>query len=194
MYRTTGRRWSGIPGSTSSSSQQRACGCGMPRARAPPPPPDSPAGRGHKWQPHFAQSTPETVWTLYGLTPEQAELGGLNPKMSKSFLDGTKPAIGMTAVSNATGLRRLPKACSTARAVNDLPGLMRPRGRRRTAPQGAGGGGLFVDAGRSAGLFDFRCGVYVIFGAESDNQALLQEYGIGTDPSGRYAACTGGGT
>jgi predicted homoserine dehydrogenase-like protein len=31
------------------------------------------AGRGHKWLPHFAQSTPETVWGYYGLTPEQAE-------------------------------------------------------------------------------------------------------------------------
>jgi predicted homoserine dehydrogenase-like protein len=27
------------------------------------------AGRGHKWLPHFAQSTPETVWGYYGLTP-----------------------------------------------------------------------------------------------------------------------------
>ena len=30
------------------------------------------AGRGHKWLPHYAQSTPETVWGYYGLTPEQA--------------------------------------------------------------------------------------------------------------------------
>ena len=27
------------------------------------------AGRGHKWLPHYAQSTPETVWGYYGLTP-----------------------------------------------------------------------------------------------------------------------------
>jgi len=39
------------------------------------------AGRGHKWLPHFAQSTPETVWGHYGLTPEQAKIGGLNAKM-----------------------------------------------------------------------------------------------------------------
>ena len=51
------------------------------------------AGRGHKWLPHFAQSTPETVWGYYGLTPEQAKVGGLNPKMFNSFLDGSKPAI-----------------------------------------------------------------------------------------------------
>jgi predicted homoserine dehydrogenase-like protein len=29
-------------------------------------------GRGHKWLPHFCESTPETVWGHYGLTPEQA--------------------------------------------------------------------------------------------------------------------------
>ena len=39
------------------------------------------AGRGHKWLPHFSQSTPDTVWGNYGLTPEQAARGGLNPKM-----------------------------------------------------------------------------------------------------------------
>src|SRR5262252_3678693 len=48
------------------------------------------AGRGHKWLPHFAQSTPETVWEHYGLTSEQARVGGLNPKMFNSFLDGSK--------------------------------------------------------------------------------------------------------
>src|SRR5690606_16955801 len=51
------------------------------------------AGRGHKWLPHFSASTPETVWGYYGLTPEQAERGGLNPKMFNSFLDGSKPSI-----------------------------------------------------------------------------------------------------
>src|SRR4030095_6501373 len=34
------------------------------------------AGRGHKWLPHFSESTPETVWGYYGLTPEQAPRGG----------------------------------------------------------------------------------------------------------------------
>ena len=38
------------------------------------------AGLGRKWLPHFSESTPETVWGNYGLTPEQAERGGLNPE------------------------------------------------------------------------------------------------------------------
>jgi len=62
------------------------------------------AGRGHKWQPHFAQSTPDTVWNYWGLSAEQARLGGLNPKMFNSFLDGSKPTIESTAICNATGL------------------------------------------------------------------------------------------
>src|ERR1044071_10224375 len=68
------------------------------------------AGRGHKWLPHFAQSTPETVWGYYGLTPEQARTGGLNPKMFNSFLDGSKPAIESAAVCHANGLTPAPDA------------------------------------------------------------------------------------
>src|SRR3989449_2381237 len=67
------------------------------------------AGRGHKWLPHYAQSTPETVWGYYGLTPEQARVGGLNPKRFNSFLDGAKPAIKSAAVCNANGLTPAPE-------------------------------------------------------------------------------------
>src|SRR6185503_19869025 len=86
------------------------------------------AGRGHKWLPHFAQSTPETVWGHYGLTPEQARVGGLNPKMFNSFLDGSKPAIESTAVCNATGLTPAPGGLEyPAGPVDEIPNLMRPR-------------------------------------------------------------------
>ena len=85
------------------------------------------AGRGHKWLPHYAQSTPETVWG-YGLTPEQAQVGGLNPKMFNSFLDGSKPAIESTAVCNATGLTPAPYGLAYPPAsIDDLPAVMRPR-------------------------------------------------------------------
>src|SRR6185295_9685448 len=85
------------------------------------------AGRGHKWLPHFAQSTPETVWGHYGLTPEEAKVGGLNPKMFNSFLDGSKPAIETTAVCNATGLTPAPDGLAyPAGSVDEIPSLMRP--------------------------------------------------------------------
>jgi predicted homoserine dehydrogenase-like protein len=86
------------------------------------------AGRGHKWLPHYAQSTPETVWGYYGLPPEQARTGGLNPKMFNSFLDGSKPATESTAVCNATGLTPAPDGLAYPPAsIDDLPSVMRPR-------------------------------------------------------------------
>ena len=98
------------------------------------------AGRGHKWLPHFAQSTPETVWGYYGLTPEQAKIGGLNPKMFNSFLDGSKPAIETSAVCNATGLTPAPDGLLyPPGSVDEIPDADAAEGRRRhAAPQGPG--------------------------------------------------------
>ncbi len=62
------------------------------------------AGKGTAWHPSFHTSTPETVWDHFYITAEQAEAGGLNPKMFNSFHDGSKSGIEMTAVCNATGL------------------------------------------------------------------------------------------
>jgi len=148
------------------------------------------AGRGHKWLPHFAQSTPETVWGHYGLTPEQAKLGGLNPKMFNSFLDGSKPAIETSAVCNATGLTPAPGGLAyPAGSVDQIPNLMRPR---------AEGGVLHhkgqvevVSSLRPDGTpidYDIRFGVWVAFEGETDYiRRCFSEYGVKTDDSGRYA-------
>jgi predicted homoserine dehydrogenase-like protein len=148
------------------------------------------AGRGHKWLPHFAQSTPETVWGYYGLTPEQAKLGGLNPKMFNSFLDGSKPAIETTSVCNATGLTPAPEGLLyPPAAIDEIPSLMRPRSE----------GGVLHHKGqvevvsslRSDGTpipYDIRFGVFVVFEGETEYiQRCFSEYGVKTDPSGRYA-------
>jgi len=148
------------------------------------------AGRGHKWLPHFAQSTPETVWGYYGLTPEQARIGGLNPKMFNSFLDGSKPAIETTAVCNATGLTPAPEGLLyPPGAVDEIPSLMRPRSE----------GGVLHHKGqvevisslRKDGTpipYDIRFGVFVVFEGETDYiKRCFEEYGMKTDPSGRYA-------
>src|SRR2546428_2940942 len=149
------------------------------------------AGRGHKWLPHFAQSTPETVWGYYGLTPEQARVGGLNPKMFNSFLDGSKPAIEATGVCNATGLTPAPDGLAYPPAsIEDLPTVMRPK------PEG---GQLHhkgqievvssLDRDRQAIPYDIRLGVWVVFEGEADYiRRCFMEYGVRTDPSGRYAA------
>jgi len=148
------------------------------------------AGRGHKWLPHFSQSTPETVWGYYGLTPEQAKIGGLNPKMFNSFLDGSKPALEMSAVCNATGLTPAPGGLAfPPAAVDDIPFVMRPR---------AEGGQLHhkgqvevVSSLERDGRvipYDIRFGIWVVFEGETEYvRRCFMEYGVKTDPSGRYA-------
>ena len=90
--------------------------------------PVSAAGRGHKWLSHFCASTPDTVWVHYGLTPEQAERGRLNPKMFNSFLDGSKPSIESTAVANATGLEVPSNGLLYPPAsIEDIPVVTRPK-------------------------------------------------------------------
>lgn len=148
------------------------------------------AGRGHKWLPHFAQSTPDTVWEHYGLTPEQARLGGLNPKMFNSFLDGSKPAIECTAVCNATGLTPAPDGLSYPSAsVDALPAIMRPRSEGGCLHH-KGQVEVVSSLGRDGQAipYDIRFGVWVVFEGESDYvRRCFMEYGVRTDPSGRYA-------
>jgi predicted homoserine dehydrogenase-like protein len=147
------------------------------------------AGRGHKWLPHFAQSTPETVWGHYGLTPEQAERGGLNPKMFNSFLDGSKPSIESTAVANATGLSVPSNGLLYPPAsVADIPRVTRPISE----------GGLLEGKGMVEVIsslerdgreipYDIRMGVWVTVEAHNEYvKNCFEEYKAHTDPSGRY--------
>jgi predicted homoserine dehydrogenase-like protein len=147
------------------------------------------AGRGHKWLPHFAQSTPDTVWGYYGLSPEQAARGGLNPKMFNSFLDGSKPSIESTAVSNATGLSVPSNGLLYPPAsVEDIPFVTRPISE----------GGVLERKGMVEVIssleadgrqipYDIRMGVWVTVEAETDYiKHCFEEYNAHTDPSGRY--------
>lgn len=70
------------------------------------------AGKGTKYLPEYHHSTPATVWDYYGFTEEQIAQGDFNPTMFNSFLDGTKSAIEMAAVANATGLVPQPEGLS----------------------------------------------------------------------------------
>jgi len=147
------------------------------------------AGRGHKWLPHFCDSTPETVWGYYGLSPEQAARGGLNPKMFNSFLDGSKPSIESTAVANATGLGVPSNGLLYPPAsVEDIPFVTRPRSE----------GGVLERKGMVEVIssletdgrkipYDIRMGVWVTVEAETDYiKNCFEEYNAHTDPSGRY--------
>ena len=147
------------------------------------------AGRGHKWLPHFTVSTPDTVWGNYGLTPEQAQRGGLNPKMFNSFLDGSKPSIESTAVANATGLTVPSNGLLYPPAsVEDIPFVTRPISE----------GGVLERKGMVEVIssletngrkipYDIRMGVWVTVEAETDYiKHCFEEYNAHTDPSGRY--------
>ena len=149
------------------------------------------AGKGTKYLPAYHAVTPDGVWGHYGLTPEEARAGGMNPQMFNSFLDGTKSAIEMAAIANATGLA-VPEdglgfpPCG----VDDLPHVLRGR---------QAGGMLRQDGmvevvsclerdGRAV-FRDLRWGVYVVLKAPNEYaRTCFREYGLKTDASGWYAA------
>lgn len=86
------------------------------------------AGKGTKYLPEFHDSTPDTVWKHYGFDPASVGRGDFNARMFNSFLDGTKSAIEMAAVANATGLTPAPGGLSfPACAIEDLPRVLKPR-------------------------------------------------------------------
>ena len=115
----------------------------------------------------------------------------MNPQMFNSFLDGTKSAIEMAAVANATGLTPAPDGLAFPPCgVDDLPRVLRPKAE----------GGLLDHKGQVEVISslerdgrpvfrDLRWGVYVVFEAPSDYvKRCFAEYGLVTDPSGRYTA------
>ena len=154
------------------------------------------AGKGTKYLQGYHQSTPDTVWTHFGITPENAVAAGMNPQMFNSFVDGTKSAIEMCAISNATGLNAPRDGLAFPPCGHhDLPLVLRPR---------ADGGVLeepgLVEVvssmernGRTV-VNDLRWGVYVVFEAGSDDaratytRDCFRDYAMIRDPSGRYAA------
>jgi predicted homoserine dehydrogenase-like protein len=149
------------------------------------------AGKGTKYLPAYHNVTPDDVWTHYGLTPEQAKAGGMNPQMFNSFLDGTKSAIEMAAIANACDLDVPEEGLAFPPCgVDDLAQVLRPK---------SVGGQLDRDGmvevvsslerdGRPV-FRDLRWGVYVVLKAPNDYAAAcFRQYGLPVDSTGRYAA------
>lgn len=149
------------------------------------------AGKGTKYLPEYHASTPDTVWPYYGFSPEMVAAGDFNAQMFNSFLDGTKSAIEMAAVSNATGLLPAPQGLAFPPCgVDDLARVLRPREE----------GGMLHHRGQVEVISsverdgrpvfrDLRWGVYVTFAADSDYvRRCFKEYGLVTDPIGNTSA------
>ncbi|MGD9942965.1 MAG: NAD(P)H-dependent oxidoreductase [Burkholderiaceae bacterium] len=149
------------------------------------------AGKGTKYLPEYHASTPDTVWPHYGITAEDARIGGMNAQMFNSFLDGTKSAIEMAAVANATGLRPAAHGLEFPPCgVDDLARVLRPQadgGRLQHRGQVEVVSSVERD-GRPV-FRDLRWGVYVSFAGDSDYvRRCFREYGLVTDPGGNYTA------
>lgn len=149
------------------------------------------AGKGTKYLPAYHQSTPDTVWSHYGLSEDEARLGGMNAQMFNSFLDGTKSAIEMAVVANATGLSPASEGLQFPPCgVDDLARVLRPREL----------GGVLAHRGQvevvsslerdGRPVFrDLRWGVYVNISGDSDYvRRCFKEYGLVTDPSGEFTS------
>jgi predicted homoserine dehydrogenase-like protein len=149
------------------------------------------AGKGTKYLPAYHASTPDTVWPHYGIDAADAKAGGMNAQMFNSFLDGTKSAIEMAAVANATGLTPAPDGLAfPACGVDDLPRLLKP----------VADGGVLHHRGQVEVISsverdgrpvfrDLRWGVYVTFAADTDYvRRCFKEYGLLTDAGGNFTA------
>ncbi|MGB1624623.1 MAG: NAD(P)H-dependent oxidoreductase [Candidatus Puniceispirillaceae bacterium] len=149
------------------------------------------AGKGTKYLPAYHSSTPDTVWDHYGLTAEQAKAAGMNSQMFNSFLDGTKSALEMAAISNATGLSAPSNGLGfPAAGMDDLAHILRPQSEGGCL-EAKGQVEVVTSIERDSRPVhkDLRWGVYVVIEAPNDYAAAcFKQYGMNTDASGRYSA------
>ena len=149
------------------------------------------AGKGMNFAPPYRYSTPDTVWSFFGWTDEQVAAGDFNPKMYNSFTDGTKAAIEMAAVANATGLDCPEDGLGFHPAgLHDLASVFRPEtegGRLARA------GLVDIAASREPDgrvvLNNIQYGMFVTFKAPNAyTRDCFAQYGLLTDPSGWYGS------
>ncbi len=149
------------------------------------------AGKGMNFQPHYRYSTPDTVWDYFGWTKKEVSTGDFNPKMYNSFTDGTKAAIEMAAVANATGLDCPEDGLSFYPAgIHDLSTIFKPiaNGGRLTKS-----GLVDIAASRERdgrNVYNNICyGMFVTFKAPNKyTRDCFRQYGLLTDETGWYAS------
>jgi predicted homoserine dehydrogenase-like protein len=149
------------------------------------------AGKGTRYEPHYHRSTPDTLWDILDKYLQITDRASINPKMFNSFIDGTKSAIEMTAVCNATGL------------VPQSGGLRFPPASRFELadvckPESVGGALEAAGVTEVVSSVDregrdvphhLALGTYVVFEGDTEYaRRCFSEYAMLPDRSGRYAA------
>lgn len=151
------------------------------------------AGKGTRYLPRFHQSTPDTVFDNLGGLVDVEERSTINPKIFNSFVDGSKSAIEMAAVCNATGLAaqedglRFPPASRF-----ELADVLKPRAAGGST-DGPGVTECVSSLARDGEKVPHAIshGTFVVVEATEDNdysRAAFREYHMLPDRSGRYAA------
>ncbi|MCJ2126642.1 NAD(P)H-dependent oxidoreductase [Methylobacterium sp. J-077] len=151
------------------------------------------AGKGTRYLPRFHQSTPETVFdNLPGLI-EIADKSSINPKMFNSFVDGTKSAIEMTAIANATGLQAQTNGLVFPPASRfELADVLRPKDQGGSL-EFSGVTECVSSLARDGTSIPHHLahGTFVVVEAAEDSaytRECFREYHMLPDASGRYAA------
>src|SRR5262249_7821673 len=149
------------------------------------------AGKGTRYEPHYHRSTPDTLWDILDKYLKIEDRGSINPKMFNSFIDGTKSAIEMTAVCNATGLVPQSEGLGFPPATRfELADVCKPRPDGGTVEK-AGVTEVVSSVSRDGRdvPHHLALGTYVVFEGESDYaRRCFGEYHLLPDRSGRYAA------
>jgi len=149
------------------------------------------AGKGTRYEPHYHQSTPDTLWEILDKYLRIDDRASINPKMFNSFIDGTKSGIEMTAVCNATGLMPQDGGLGFPPSSRfDLADVCKPR----SAGGALDGEGVTevvssVDRDGRDVPHHIALGTYVVIEGETDYaRRCFKEYAMLPDRSGRYAA------
>jgi predicted homoserine dehydrogenase-like protein len=149
------------------------------------------AGKGTRYEPHYHASTPETVWDILDKYLHIEDRASINPKMFNSFIDGSKSAIEMTAVCNATGLAPQTGGLAFPPATRfELADVCKPRAEGGTLERtGVTEVVSSVDRTGRDVPHHLALGTYVVIEADSDyTRECFREYHMLPDRSGRYAA------
>jgi predicted homoserine dehydrogenase-like protein len=149
------------------------------------------AGKGTRYEPHYHGSTPDTLWDILDKYLAIADRASINPKMFNSFIDGTKSAIEMTAVCNATGLVPQREGLGFPPASRfELAEVCKPKAAGGTLEKA--GVTEVVSSVHRDGTdvpHHLALGTYVVIEGETDYaRRCFKEYAMLPDTSGHYAA------